>query len=400
MVTIYTQAYNVEAYIAQCIESVLGQTYGEWEWILVENGSTDNTKAIIQAYEKRDTRIRCIYHDINQKNFAQDYIYEYARGEYIAKLDSDDFWDSRYLEKLVNAMESSEADLACCKAIVLDEVNNEQYYYGFRKYEGMITAKDIAEQYGEIEIDMNTYWAKLMKRDLFIKACNTYREIYDKKMNMGYGGDTIFMYCYLRNCQESIFLMDALYFYRLHKQNASKSMKDTDGLEDCLVLFEVKRKILQKFDSWNEQNAERAYKAFWGNLDTMLKNIIQDHGSSNKQKIELMGKLLSDDRVLKMRKEHFDEQIRKTMSAYIAWSYMNMEKEYQGLLGKMLIMLEPDIFSEIQKEQYEFLVSSKELLALIILGEKSEALQYLESLCTDDSVVECEIYSYFRDKLM
>lgn len=400
MVTIYTQAYNAEEYIEQCIESVLGQTYRKWEWILVENGSTDNTSHIIKSYEKKDLRIKCIYHNTNQKNFAQEYICRYAMGEYVAKLDSDDFWDERYLEKLVNALETTGADLACCKAIVLDEVNNEQYYHGFRKYEGIITAKDIAEQYGQIEIDMSTYWAKLMKRDLFIKVCKTYREIYDNKVKMGYGGDTIFMYCYLSNCKASIFLMDALYFYRLHKKNASKSIKDTDVLEDFLVLFKVKRRFLQKFDSWNEQNAEQVYKNFWGNLDTMLKNIIQDHGSSNKQKIELMGNLLSDDRVLKMRNEYFDEQIRKNMSAYIAWSYMNMEKECEGFLEKMLIMLEPDIFSEIQKKQYDFLVSSKELLALIILGEKTEALQYLESLCTDDSVVECEIYSYFRDKLM
>jgi len=97
MVTIYTQAYNVENYIVQCIESVLGQSYGEFEWILVENGSQDRTREIIQIYEKKDARIKCIYHDVNQTGFAQDYICQYAQGEYIAKLDSDDFWGSRYL---------------------------------------------------------------------------------------------------------------------------------------------------------------------------------------------------------------------------------------------------------------------------------------------------------------
>ena len=400
MVTIYTQAYNVEAYITKCIESVLGQTYGEWEWILVENGSTDNTKAIIQAYEKRDTRIRCIYHDINQKNFAQDYICEYARGEYIVKLDSDDFWDSRYLEKLVYALETSEADLACCKATVLDEVNNEQYYHGFRKYEGIITAKDIAEQYGEIEIDMNTYWAKLMKRDLFIKACNTYRKLYGEKIKVGYCGDTTFMFCYLNECNKSVFLMEALYFYRLHRKNASKTVIDTNALEDCLASFDVKQRFLQKSNAWSEQNAERVYRVFWGNLDTIFKNMIQNDVLNNRQKIEAMGKILSDDRVLKIRKEFCDEHIRKVLSTYIAWCYTNMEKECENVFLKMLITMDPELFSGITIEQYNFLISEKILIALLILGEKEEALQHLENIWIDNDDENYKLYSYFHDRLI
>ena len=56
-VTIYTQAYNPGAYLEQCIESVLNQTYGDFEWLLIDHGSTDNTREVIHRYAERDKRI-------------------------------------------------------------------------------------------------------------------------------------------------------------------------------------------------------------------------------------------------------------------------------------------------------------------------------------------------------
>lgn len=400
LVTIFTPAYNVENYITVCIESVLNQTYGNFEWILVDNGSTDNTRKIIREYAQKDDRIKLVRFKRNTDGFAQDMLANFARGTYIAKLDSDDFLDSRYLEKLINAMETTGADLVCCRAVVLDEVNNQQYYRGFRKYEGIVSEEIVAEKYGEIEFDLDTYWAKLMKRDLFIRACSTYRELYQKKTDIVYGGDTTFMYCYLNECNKSMFLMDALYFYRLHRKNASKAVINPDVLEDCLASFEVKKNFLQKNNAWNEQNADRVYKAFWGSLDTMFKNMIHSDALSNRQKIESMGKMLSDDRTLEIRKEYCDAHIRKIISAYIAWCYTNMEKGCEDVFWEMLITLEPELLSAITEKQYDFLISEKTLLALIILGEKTEALQHLENCCTDDRSGWHELYAYFHDRLI
>ena len=63
MITIYTQAYNVEPYIEQCIKSVISQTHREFEWLLIENGSTDKTREIIKRYVQSDNRIKVTYLD-------------------------------------------------------------------------------------------------------------------------------------------------------------------------------------------------------------------------------------------------------------------------------------------------------------------------------------------------
>ena len=66
MITIYTQAYNVEPYIEQCIKSVISQTYHDFEWLLIENGSTDGTRDIIRKYAQLDGRIKVEYFEQNR----------------------------------------------------------------------------------------------------------------------------------------------------------------------------------------------------------------------------------------------------------------------------------------------------------------------------------------------
>ncbi|MDF1547656.1 MAG: glycosyltransferase family 2 protein [Bacteroidales bacterium] len=106
LVSILMTAYNREKYIAEAIESVLASTYQNWELIIVDDGSKDNTVEIARAYEAKDERIN-VY--INEKNLG-DYpnrnkAASYAKGKYIKYLDSDDIIYSHGLGVMVEAME-------------------------------------------------------------------------------------------------------------------------------------------------------------------------------------------------------------------------------------------------------------------------------------------------------
>lgn len=389
LVTIFTQAYNVENYIRQCVESVLKQTCGNFEWILIDNGSTDTTREIIREYAKNDKRIKAVRVEKNSKGFFYDMIVAFGRGKYVARLDSDDFWDSRYLEILVNEMEDSGADLVCCAALVLDEINNKEYYREPSRGDRFVTRESFAEQYCEIEININTYWAKLMKRDLVIKVCDANWELFRKG---GWCGDTIFMYSYLNECHTIKFLKDVLFFYRIHKKNMSKTMMDLQSLDSCFRAFDIKKNLLLKFHAWNEKNRDKVYGAFWGSIDTFFRNIIQNDKWDNRNKIEKMGQIFSDARVLKLRREYMPDNAWMILKTHIAWCYVNMQEECENAFLKMLIVLEPEIFSEITQEQYRFLLSEKILLSLIIMGEKEEVLQYLQKQRMEDVGGYDEIY--------
>lgn len=116
-------AYNSERYIDQAIESVVSQTFQNWELVIVEDGSTDGTKAKIQAWMEKDTRIRLFCNDKNlgigatrQRGLEQ------ARGEYAAVLDSDDVALPEWLQRRADYLdEHPETVLVSGSRIVIDE---------------------------------------------------------------------------------------------------------------------------------------------------------------------------------------------------------------------------------------------------------------------------------------
>ena len=105
MVSIITPSHNTEKYIAKTMDSVLAQTYGEWEMIIVDDLSTDNSPSIIETYALRDSRIKLIKSE--QKSGAsgsRNRAIEASQGRYIAFLDADDLWMPQKLEKQIMFM--------------------------------------------------------------------------------------------------------------------------------------------------------------------------------------------------------------------------------------------------------------------------------------------------------
>ena len=111
LVSIITPTYNHEKYIGECIESVLNQTYKNWEMIIVDDCSSDKTVEIIKKYAAQDSRIKLIQHNENYGPFRlKDTCNEglnISKGEYIAVLEGDDYWTSDKLEEQVKFLENN-----------------------------------------------------------------------------------------------------------------------------------------------------------------------------------------------------------------------------------------------------------------------------------------------------
>ena len=112
LVSIIIPVYKVEAYLKQCLDSVLAQTYTHWEAIVVDDGSPDDCGAMADAYAAEDNRFRVIHQQNGGLSAARNTGLEAAKGEYIAFLDSDDYYEDCYLEKLLEHMDSH--TIVCC----------------------------------------------------------------------------------------------------------------------------------------------------------------------------------------------------------------------------------------------------------------------------------------------
>ena len=113
LVSVIVPVYNVERYIRKCIDSILCQSYTNIEIILVNDGSTDGSRGILQQYASEDFRCKLIDKDNGGASSARNIGLDYAKGEYVYFIDSDDYIEPSTVADLVDHMQCSQSDFCC-----------------------------------------------------------------------------------------------------------------------------------------------------------------------------------------------------------------------------------------------------------------------------------------------
>ncbi len=114
LVSIIVPVYQVKAYISECVESLLAQTYTNLEILLVDDGSTDGSGAVCDEYAVRDSRVRVVHQENQGAAGARNAGLDLASGEYVAFVDSDDVIAPAYVKELFLLLKKYQADIAAC----------------------------------------------------------------------------------------------------------------------------------------------------------------------------------------------------------------------------------------------------------------------------------------------
>ena len=139
LVSIITPCYNGGKYIGETIESVIRQSYQDWEMIVVDDGSMDNSEVIVKEYKKKDDRIKLIQQEKKGSAAARNRGIRKASGQYIALLDADDLWEPEFLEKQIRYMKEKDAVCVFCSYRRINESSEEILHPIIAK--GLITEK-------------------------------------------------------------------------------------------------------------------------------------------------------------------------------------------------------------------------------------------------------------------
>lgn len=166
LVSVIVPLYNVEKYIGQCVESILKQSYENFEIVLVDDGSTDNSSNIIDRYGDKDTRVKVFHKPNGGISDARNFGLEHTQGEYITFVDSDDFVGVDYLKKLVDLIFRYSADISIVSNMTVGEDGYIKPYVdsnvsGCDNTQDAIKNMCIRKHYGL------SPWAKLYKKSLF-----------------------------------------------------------------------------------------------------------------------------------------------------------------------------------------------------------------------------------------
>ena len=155
-VSIIVPVYNVEKYVEKCLKSLVDQTLQEIEIIVVDDGSQDDSKNIIDKYIKKyPNKVKYLYKENGGLSSARNFGIPYANGEYIAFLDSDDYVEPTMYEEMYNLAKKEDADMVECD-FIWEYPNKQKYDYGV-VYNGKKEA---------IEKARVVAWNKLFKREI------------------------------------------------------------------------------------------------------------------------------------------------------------------------------------------------------------------------------------------
>ena len=166
MVSIVIPVYNVDKYLEDCFNSVLGQTYRDIEVIAVDDGSSDNSSAICDEFASRDNRVKVIHQKNNGVSVARNVGLANTSGEFIFFVDSDDVIEPNAVETLCNIQEESSADLVIGMYSLINEDGSHRKDSGELLIEGEITEKQFWEYSGKKYLAVLFPVAKLYKRHL------------------------------------------------------------------------------------------------------------------------------------------------------------------------------------------------------------------------------------------
>ncbi len=272
--------YNTEKQVGRCIDSIRAQTYPEWELILVDDGSTDGSLAVLKEYEKKDSRITIIHQDNAGPGLARNTGIEHASGDYIVFVDSDDVIKPKYFEKLSN--ETSD--------VVFIDINQVDENFNILREEHMSDYQSLSkDDFLRSQMTGKILWGgvrKAVKRQILQ---NNGIKFTEHKI----GEEAIYSFLLLYYAESFSFIKGAVYEYvnRVGSQSDTKDNDPWGGVANAMMKITKQMGIYEKYaDTINAFILTAAIVS----LDKMAQNYsYNDFRSKGKQRIR-SAKLLLD----------------------------------------------------------------------------------------------------------
>lgn len=233
LLSIIVPVYDVERYLPKCIDSILAQTFTDFELILVEDGSPDNCPALCDAAAAKDARIRVIHQKNGGLSAARNAGLDAARGAWIGFVDSDDYIAPEMYEALYKAVQSTGADLALCDYAEVDETGAPCLppYTGLAQR--IFTGRELLKR--ATNTMAQPAWNKLYRRAIFAQL-----RYLEGKLNE----DFFLIQEVCLRIQKAVVVPKALYYYVQRGgsiMSGNKTLRHFDAAEaaqrywDCLV---------------------------------------------------------------------------------------------------------------------------------------------------------------------
>ena len=232
-ISIIVPIYNAQKTIERCIDSILNQDFSDFELILIDDGSKDNSGKICDTYAGKDQRVRVIHKENSGASASRNLALREAKGEYLQFLDADDWITPNATRLLVESMETNDCDMVI--ADFYRVIGERLSHKGSIDEDGVLSREEFANNMMENPADFyyGVLWNKLYKRSIIEK--------YQLCMNpkISWCEDFMFNLEYIRHCENIFVLQVPIYYYVKTKGSlVSQSMSLTKTIKTKMMVFE------------------------------------------------------------------------------------------------------------------------------------------------------------------
>ncbi len=322
LISIIIPVYKVEAYLKECLDSVINQTYKDLEIILVDDGSPDNSGKMCDEYAQKDSRIKVIHKENGGLSSARNAGLDIATGEYVCFIDSDDVIDERYIEILHNMCVENNVDIAECGFerfidAPIFEKNNKNSVQLFSPNEMQYRL------YSDDAVRTTVVWNKMYKKYVYENKrfpngkihedeYTTYKVFYDSKSNIAV--TNLILYHYRVNSESitgrkyNVKRLDALDAFEERKDFYLKNGEHALYIKALLDYSKKLRTAYLMTSLFIESNKKEILKKVVIKSNKLSKKILCNKDISVFEKFKfILFKLAPDIYILRGKKEYMSE---------------------------------------------------------------------------------------------
>ena len=320
-ITIITRVYNDINNIKECIESVLNQSFIDFEWVILDNGCTDGTSDILLEYADKDKRIKLFKNEKNSVIYSVPYNPEFksymfnCKSEYMCDIDSDDFFHRDFLNELYMAAKENDYDVAVAGTEMFheDDRNNKGYRIPPNFYTDDISK--VGDIFPFVYGCFRPVWGKLIRTSIYIKTKKYIMDI-KVKNNIIAGTDTLICIEVLKEAKSIIFLDKVLHYYRIRKQSIYNSLIHPDRYLDDFTIYQNNKTLLKNWDKLTPQNHMFIGQVLFHSMKDLFNIIANSNRATIEEKLILANIIMSDEKIrdafqeVKLLEEFKDEYIK------------------------------------------------------------------------------------------
>lgn len=292
LISIIVPVYNVEQYLAQCLDSILNQTYQNIEIICVNDGSSDNSLEILYEYTKHDLRVKVINKENRGVSEARNSGLKISDGDLLMFVDADDWIEADTCEKAVTAMNNHQADVVMWSYV--SEYGNASNLKEIFKQDCTFECEDVKAKlhrrfvgligselaHPEMADSLCPVWGKLYKKELIMKSGSSFIDLAD----IGTYEDGLFNLDVFYHVRKAVYINECLYHYRRQNTSSVTSVYNEKLPEQWQNLFGYMKKYIDNHNLPEEYSRALDNRIALSILGLGLNIVSADFSARNKIK--------------------------------------------------------------------------------------------------------------------